>query len=78
MAASTTSISASESSSWKSWSALDPSGCSQVTQSLDNCAATPAHQVSARFAVRNATRAPGCKPSRMNTAWMRPIRSMVP
>ncbi len=53
-------------------------GCSQVIPSLANCAATPAHQVSARLAVRNAARVPGFRPSCMNTFCMRPISSVAP
>ena len=41
-----------------------------MIDSRDNCAATPAHQVSARLAVRNVMRVPGLKLSCANTLWM--------
>ena len=53
---------------------MQPGDC----RACANCAATPAHQVSARLAVRNATRVPGSSPSCMNTCWMRPISSVAP
>ena len=46
--------------------------------SRDSCAATPAHQVSARLAVSSATRVPGCKAEPANTPCIRPIRSVAP